>query len=93
MKLYQLDFREGVRDAVNRLPGHMRQRVKGILQELRGNPRPRYAEPMRNELANCYKISLGAWRIVYEVQEDVLVILVLKVGKKAGPEFYQDIQT
>ena len=47
---------------------------------------------MRSELTDCYKISLETWRIVYELQEDILVILVLKVGKKTGPEFYQDIR-
>ena len=92
MKLYQLDFRSGVRDAVDHLPGNLRQRVKRIFTELKHNPRPAYAEMMRDELADCYKISLGAWRIVYEVQEDILIILVLKVGKKTDPEFYHDIQ-
>ncbi len=92
MKLYQLDFNQGVRDAVDRLPGNLRQRVKRILTELRSNPRPIYAEAMRNQLTDCYKISLGTWRIVYEIYEDILVILVLKVGKKSGPEFYHDIQ-
>jgi mRNA interferase RelE/StbE len=92
MRQYRLDFRAGVRNAIDNLPGHLRQRVKRILQELRMQPRPSYAEEMHDELAGCYKINLGAWRLVYEVDDDILIVLVLKVGKKAGSEFYQDMR-
>jgi mRNA interferase RelE/StbE len=92
MKQYRLEFRQGVRKIIDQLPGHLRQRIKRILQALRTNPQPSSAEAMRGELAGCYKISLGAWRLVYEIDDDVLVVLMLKLGRKIGPEFYQDIQ-
>jgi mRNA interferase RelE/StbE len=91
MHLYRLEFRAGVRKTVDTLPGHLRQQVKAILQDLRQEPRPPIAEPMRDEFIGCYKIRLGPWRLVYEVQDNNLVVLVLKVGKKAGPEFYRDL--
>jgi mRNA interferase RelE/StbE len=92
MKQYRFEFRQGVRQVIDRLPGHLRQRIKRTLHELRTNPRPPCAEAMRGELAGCYKISLGAWRLVYEIDDDVLVVLVLRLGRKIGPEFYQDMR-
>jgi mRNA interferase RelE/StbE len=82
---------EQVKQAIGRLPGNLRQRVKRILQDLRRNPRPPIAEDLRAKLAGHYKIKLGDWRIVYHIDDDVVVVIVLKVGKKSGPEFYQNI--
>jgi mRNA-degrading endonuclease RelE of RelBE toxin-antitoxin system len=42
--------------------------------------------------AERYKIALGLYRIVYRIRHHVLLILVLKVGKKHGPAFYADIE-
>jgi mRNA interferase RelE/StbE len=91
MKLYQLDMDEQVRRDIDRLPGNLRQRVKRILQELRRNPRPPVAEDLHDKLAGHYKIKLGDWRIVYRIDDDIVTVIVVKVGKKSGPEFYQAI--
>ncbi|MFN8489488.1 MAG: type II toxin-antitoxin system mRNA interferase toxin, RelE/StbE family [Caldilineaceae bacterium] len=76
---------------LTRLPGHLRQRVKRILQDLRRNPRPSNAEELHDKLAGHYKVKLGDWRIVYRIEEDILTVVVVKVGRKSGPEFYQSI--
>lgn len=87
---YQLEFAEGVRRQLERLPGHLYQRIKRIIESLRIDPKPRMAERLRGTTER-YKIALGEYRIVYRVKDDILLILVLKVGKKHGPEFYADI--
>jgi mRNA interferase RelE/StbE len=89
--VYALSFAEGVRHQLERLPGHLYQRAKRIIEELKIDPRPHYAEPLRGR-SERYKIVLGTYRIVYRVGEDILLVLVLKVGKKHGPEFYADIE-
>ena len=88
---YQLDFAEGVRRQLERLPGHIYQRAKRIIESLRLDPRPSYAERLRGRTER-YKIALGEYRMVYRVHEDILLVLMLKVGKKHGPEFYNAIE-
>lgn len=89
--LYQLSYEEHVARAIERLPGTVRQRIVRILRELRQNPRPAYSIPLRNRFNNLYKISLDQYRIVYRIEDEIILITVLKVGKKHGPEFYQEI--
>lgn len=91
MKLYHLEFDEQVKRDIDRLPGHLRQRVKRILQDLRCNPRSANAEELHDKLVGHYKIKLGDWRIVYRIEEEIVTVLVIKVGRKSGPEFYQSI--
>jgi mRNA interferase RelE/StbE len=87
---YRLEFAKGVRRQVERLPGSLYQHVKRLIEGLRQNPRPRQAERLRGA-SERYKIALGAYRIVYRIEEVRVTILVLKVGKKHGPEFYAEI--
>ena len=88
---YELEFAQGVRRQLERLPGHVYSRAKRLIEALRTDPRPQYAEQLRGR-AERYKIVLDNYRIVYSVKDEILLILVLKVGKKHGPEFYQNIE-
>ena len=90
-KKYQLSFRKGVLREIERLPGYLRQRVKQIIQRLVDNPRPKIAEALHNDLEGFYKIKLADWRIVYRIDDDFLVVTVVKIGKKEGPEFYKNL--
>jgi mRNA interferase RelE/StbE len=31
-----------------------------------------------------YRYRMGEWRIVYEIRDDVLVVLVLRIGPRGG---------
>jgi mRNA interferase RelE/StbE len=87
---YRLEFAAGVRKQLERLPGHIYPRIKRIIVSLAYQPRPKIAERLRGR-SERYKIAVDRYRIVYRVQDDVLLILGLKVGKKHGPEFYTDV--
>jgi mRNA interferase RelE/StbE len=46
---------------------------------------------LHGDLVNCYKIKLlkHGYRLVYQVEEDVLVVLVLAVAKREGMAVYR----
>ncbi|RIK39080.1 MAG: hypothetical protein DCC55_19165 [Chloroflexi bacterium] len=88
---YWLDFQEGVKAAVDALPGHVRGRIKRQIADLRDNPRPANAKRLRSDLASCYAITMGRWRIVFEPIDDEEAIILHKVGEKHGPEFFRSI--
>lgn len=88
-KKYRLNFAEDVLHDIDRLPGHVRQRVKRTINSLTDNPRPSSAIELRNK-ADHYRIRLDDWRILYQVKDEDLIVFILKVGIKKGPEFYED---
>ena len=50
------------------------------------------AAALKGELAGCYKIKLlkAGYRLVYKVLDDVVVVLVLAVGKREDGAAYQE---
>jgi mRNA interferase RelE/StbE len=89
---YQLKTDKKVRDAINNLPGHIRQRIKRILNGLKTNPRPATAEELHGDLVGHFRIKLDEWRIVYWIDDEVLIVDILRVGRKEGPEFHQNLR-
>src|SRR5512140_2955379 len=65
------------------LDGSVNQALKPLLARRLQNPHVP-GSLLHRELAGCYKIKLlkQGYRLVYMVEDDVLVVLVLSVGKR-----------
>ena len=59
-----------------------------ILRYLRGriatdeNPR-RYGAPLRRELTNRWKYRVGAYRLICDIQDEKVLVLILLVGHRS----------
>ena len=71
------------------LDGSLKQALKPLLAKCLQNPHVPGAL-LHRELAGCYKIKLlkQGCRLVYMVEDDELVVLVLSVGKRDGGAAY-----
>lgn len=88
---YQLKIERSVLRDIQQLPGHLRQRILHLLDRLLDEPRPPAAKRLRGIHADKWQLALDSWRIVYRLEDDLLVVEVLKVGKKHDPEFQRDL--
>jgi mRNA interferase RelE/StbE len=80
MASYELLFKKSVAKDLRELP---KTDVKRILQRIRSladDPRPRGCEKLSGH--ERYRLRQGAYRIVYEVDDQVLVVLVVKIGHR-----------
>ncbi|MCE7979588.1 MAG: type II toxin-antitoxin system RelE/ParE family toxin [Caldilinea sp. CFX5] len=90
---YQLKIDKHVAREIQQLPGHIRQRVLHLIDQLLTDPRPAIAKQLQGQHADKWQVALDAWRVVYRIEDDMLIVEVLKIGKKHGPEFYKDLST
>ena len=72
------------------LDGSVRTVLKKLLDKRLDNPHVP-GGPLHGELAGCYKIKLlkQGYRLVYQVEDDVLVVLVLAVAKREDMAVYR----
>ncbi len=72
------------------LDGSIKQALKPLLAKRLQNPHVP-GSLLHRELAGCYKIKLlkQGYRLVYMVEDGVLVVLVLSVGKRADNAVYR----
>lgn len=91
MNVYRLNIPKPVTRQIEALPGRYRQRFWRLIQSLASEPRPVSAKLLRTG-ENRYRIRVDDYRLVYRIFDDVLIVEVIKVGQKEGPEFYQDVK-
>ena len=80
MASYELVFRKSVAKDLRQFP---KVDVKRILQRMRSladEPRPPGCEKLSGQ--ERYRIRQGVYRIVYEIDDNVLIVLVVKVGHR-----------
>ncbi len=65
----------------------MQQRLLGFLRtRVAALPNPRsIGEPLSGaRLGSCWKYRVGDWRIIGDIQDDRIVVRVLRIGNRRG---------
>lgn len=87
---YALRYTEETRRALKTLPGFYRQRAKQLLEALAQDPYPPRSKLLR-DATDLYRLRLGGWRIIYQVDEDDQQVIIVAIREKTGPETYEDL--
>ena len=88
---YQLKRHDDFLDDWNDLSRDVQIQLKKKLEKVQQNPHiPK--NRLKGELSSCYKIKLrkAGIRLVYQVIDDEVVILLVTVGKRADSEVYEE---
>ena len=87
---YRLKFLPAALDEWNALDGSVKTVLKKLLQKRLEQPRVPGAE-LHGDLRDCSKIKLlkQGYRLVYQVEDGVLVVLVLAVAKREDMAVYR----
>lgn len=85
---YRLQFLPQAKEEWDRLDGSIRTQFAKVL--LRRLDVPRVPAAALTSMPDCYKIKLRTtgFRLVYQVQDDVLVLLTIAVGKRDKSAVY-----
>ena len=78
---YRLQILPRVEGELAALPRDVRQRVDTRIQSLAVSPRPPGVEKLGGE-EGLYRVRVGDYRVVYSIQDDVLLVLVVRIGHR-----------
>ncbi|MFJ5319111.1 type II toxin-antitoxin system RelE family toxin [Pectobacterium versatile] len=86
---YKLEFEEHALKEFKKLGAPVREQFTKKLKEVLQNPH--VPANRLHGMVDCYKIKLrsAGYRLVYQVLEHEIVVLVLAVGKRERSEVYQ----
>jgi mRNA interferase RelE/StbE len=87
---YRLRIEREAEQQIERLPGHMLQRVKRTIAALAVNPRPATAKPMEPPHSDKWRLRLENYRIIYTIEDEIVLVTVIRVGKRTQST-YEDL--
>lgn len=79
-------FRDEARQAFRRLDKSVQRRVQPVIERLCENPRPSQATPLVSD-SRTWRVRAGDWRILYEIHDGQLVVLVLDVVHRSSRDY------
>ncbi len=81
MANYKIQISSTAEKSLKKLPKKTLSKIVALIQSLAVNPFPANYRKLRGE-EHTYRVRIGTYRIIYEVRNRELRILVLKVGHR-----------
>ncbi len=78
---YEVRLKPSAERALRKLPAQIRSRIGSRLDGLASNPRPSGCEKLGG-VEDLYRVRVGDYRVVYLVSDDVLVVLIVTIGRR-----------
>jgi mRNA interferase RelE/StbE len=77
---YRVEVRPAAVRALRNIDRNARPRIEGAIALLAEDPRPPASRPLRGR--DGYRVRVGDYRIIYTIQDDVLLIVVVTLGHR-----------
>lgn len=92
--IFNIEFDERALKEWQKLDKTIQEQFKKKLKQLQNNPHIK-ALRLSGDLSNCYKIKLqtSGFRLIYQVINEEIVILVIAIGKREDKKVYGTANT
>ena len=77
---HQIILPKSAQKALDLLPDEVATRIMEALERLKDQPRPPGCKKLRGE--NAWRIRIGDYRVIYEIQDKVLKVIVVTIGHR-----------
>ena len=78
---YKIEFKPSALKAFKKLNRQTQKRIAKKIDLLENDPLPLGVVKLKGS-NNCYRLKVGDYRIIYNIEKDRLLVLVLKIGDR-----------
>lgn len=78
---FRVELSRAAERQIERLPAAEQDRLRPVIRRLADDPRPAGVEKLvgrRNE----WRVRVGVHRVVYQIEDDILVVLVVRIAHR-----------
>ena len=80
--MYKIIFKKEAAKSLIKLPRNVAKTIREKLVVIAANPYAENPNAKKLQGRDGYRLRVGDWRVIYEIQNDELVILVLRVAPR-----------
>ena len=80
--MYKIIFKKEAAKSLEKLPRNVAKLIREKLDAIATNPYADHSNARKLQGRDGYRLRVGDWRVIYEIQNDQLVILVLRVAPR-----------
>ncbi len=87
-KLWSITYAKSAADEILELDGSTKKIIRKAIEEKLMIDPLKFGKPLRRSLAGLFKLRVGNYRIIYQVKESEVIVVVVKIGHRR--EVYDD---
>ncbi len=81
--MWTVDYTEAARRALKKLDRPTEERIRAYMKDIAKLPAPRMrGEALEGPLSEFWKYRIGKYRVICRIEDDALVVLVVKIGHR-----------
>lgn len=80
--MYKIIFKKKAAKSLTKLPHNVVKTIREKLEAIATDPYAEHPNAKKLQGREGYRLRVGDWRVIYEIQNEQLVILVLKVAPR-----------
>ena len=77
---YSIEVKQSVLKTLKRIPREDQSKITKVIKSLAHDPRPHNCLKLAD--SSYYRIRCGDYRIIYDIRDDKLIIIILKIGHR-----------
>lgn len=82
--MYRIVFAKRANQILRKMSRNRARLIREKLDQLAQDPYARNPNVTKLQGRPGYRLRVGDWRVIYEIEDDRLVILVLKIAPRGG---------
>ena len=82
--MWQIIYRKPVVRALGRLPRNIARRIRNRIEQLAQNPYAPDNNITKLQGREGYRLRVGDWRVIYDLNDDQLIVLILEIGPRGS---------
>jgi mRNA interferase RelE/StbE len=75
-------FTRSANKALRAVPRDIAQRIRDRLSEIAEDPYAKHPNVFKLQNRPGYRLRVGDWRVIYEIEGEKMIILVLRIGPR-----------
>ena len=81
MEFYKVNFAKSVKKDFKKIPKLEVAKILDAIDELAKNPGSSKSKKLKGE--KLYRLRVGNYRVIYDIQDNVMLIFVIKLGHRS----------
>lgn len=82
--MYEIQFSKAATKKLGRLPKKLAKKIIGKLQIIAADPYKSHNNVKKLVGRDGYRLRVGDWRVIYEIENQQLRILILEIDTRGG---------
>lgn len=80
--MYKITFKKEASKSLYKLPRNVAKTIREKLEAIAANPYAEHPNAKKLQGRDGYRLRVGDWRVICEIQNEQLVILILRVAPR-----------